>query len=93
MRIVLIKIVRLLEDGLEPPLTYDEANKKTSFFLLSLFVLYDNSGSLIGWVDFHTFTCTGNIAMCWEPDAGREVLSLKYSGIYNNIMVRLIPAK
>ena len=28
MRIVLIKIVRFLEDGLEPPLTYDEANKR-----------------------------------------------------------------
>ena len=25
----------------------------------------------------HTFICTGNIAMCWEPDpSGREVLSL-----------------
>ena len=28
MGIVLIKIVRFLEDALEPPLTYDEANKR-----------------------------------------------------------------
>ena len=31
----IIKIVKFLEDGLEPPLTYDEANKR----LLLLFLL------------------------------------------------------
>ena len=36
MRIVLIKIVRFLEDGLEPPLTYDEANKRLLLLLLKL---------------------------------------------------------
>ena len=40
MRIVLIKIVRFLEDGLEPPLTYDEANKRL-LLLLSYIQDYD----------------------------------------------------
>ena len=31
-------------------------------------IIYGNSGSLIGWINFRTFTCTGNIAICWEPD-------------------------
>ena len=31
-------------------------------------IIYGNSGSLIGTVNLHTFTCTGNIAMCWELD-------------------------
>ena len=31
-------------------------------------IKYDKSLSLIGWLNFHTFTCTDNIAMCWEPD-------------------------
>ena len=31
-------------------------------------IIYSNSGSVIGWINFHTFTCTGNMAMFWEPD-------------------------
>ena len=45
MRIVLIKIVRFLEDGLEPPLTYDEANKRLLSFFLSFFLIVMNLSS------------------------------------------------
>ena len=31
-------------------------------------IMFGNSGPLIGWIHFHTFTCTGNITMWWEPD-------------------------
>ena len=40
-------------------------------------IIYGNSGSLIGWINFYTFTCTGNIAMCWEPDPTAEKSCLK----------------
>ena len=31
-------------------------------------IIYGNSGSLIGWISFHTFTCTSNYvdSMCWN---------------------------
>ena len=32
-----------------------------------------NSGPLIGWLNFHTFICTGNIVMCWEPDSRQRI--------------------
>ena len=35
-------------------------------------VITVNSGPLIGWQNFHTFTCTGNFTMCWEPDLPAE---------------------
>ena len=35
-------------------------------------ILYGNSGPRICWINFHTFTCTGNIAMCGEPDPATE---------------------
>ena len=29
-----------------------------------------------GWINFHTFTFTGNIALCWEPDPLAEKFCL-----------------
>ena len=35
-------------------------------------IIYGSSGSLIGWINFYTFTCTGDIAMWREPDPPTE---------------------
>ena len=54
-------------------LLYIEMKVRASF---SVDITYGNSGSLIGWINFHTFTCTGNIAMCCEPDPTTEASCL-----------------
>ena len=41
-----IKVVRFLEDGLEPPLTYDEANKR--LLLLHICILIQSKDSSTG---------------------------------------------
>ena len=46
IHVVLIKIVRFLEDGLEPPLTYDEAHKR--LLLLNICILIQSKESSRG---------------------------------------------
>ena len=46
-----------------------------------------HSGPLNGWLHFHTFTCTGNTAMCWEPDPRQQSHVCKGK----NLNTRLLP--
>ena len=55
-------------------------------------IIYGNSGSLIGWINFHPFTCTGNIAICWEPDPWQRSPVFKSRAI-ETIQRRLQPGR